>query len=249
MRAATTSTGCFPDDVPGPAGPRPLPPADAVLRAGGDRGRREPGDHRRARLRRAAGSASSTRPSREVDRITSSRGPGQRGRARATASASRPDIVVSDLGVPQTVLRLLRDVGVGHRVRRRIAEHPLRPRAAAVGQPRACTSRPATLAEADNPGRGRRSRACTGGPKDLDYAAPALPARDLSCAASPAGRTCCRRSTASGTRRARRAGSHIVGVEEFAAPRRLFSPDEWRRVKARLHRATCCPSGRATRRT
>jgi phytoene dehydrogenase-like protein len=26
--------------------------------------------------------------------------------------------------------------------------------------------------------------------------------------------------------------SHIVGVEELAAPRRVFSPDEWRRVKA-----------------
>jgi beta-carotene ketolase (CrtO type) len=27
------------------------------------------------------------------------------------------------------------------------------------------------------------------------------------------------------------AGSHIVGVEEFAAPRRLFSSDRWREIK------------------
>lgn len=30
------------------------------------------------------------------------------------------------------------------------------------------------------------------------------------------------------------AGSHIIGVEEFSAPRRLFSPDQWREVKERF---------------
>ena len=93
---------------------------------------------------------------------------------------------------------------------------------------------PRYLAELDNPGVGAQPRLYWG-PKDLDYLhlryQPEIFTRGFA-----SRRTCCARSTACGTRPARPAGSHIVGVEEFSAPRRRFSPSAVARDQATLHR-------------
>jgi len=227
MRAATTSTGCFPDDVPGLQGlvhclPLTLSFEPAAIAVGGSQAITDAlvSAGRRMGVEYATSS--------DVDRIVV-----EDGRAVAVELASgervATDLVVSDLGVPQTVLRLLRDVDVDHRVRRRIGNiHYDRGQLlwanVAVHEP------PAYAAEADNPGVGAQPRLYWG-PKDVD-------ALTLRYQAEIYLRGFARRpyvlssvdSLWDETRAP--AGRHIVGVEEFAAPRRLFSPDEWRRVKA-----------------
>jgi phytoene dehydrogenase-like protein len=166
----------------------------------------------------------------EVDRITIANGRAT-GVELVDGSRVAAGLVVSDLGLAQTVLRFLRDARVDHRLRRRIANiHYDRGQLLwanlAIHQP------PAYLAEAENPGVGAQPRLYWG-PKDLDYLHLRYqPEIFLNGFAGRPYVLCSVDSLWDQTRAP--AGSHIVGVEEFSAPRRRFSAAEWRAVKQRF---------------
>jgi beta-carotene ketolase (CrtO type) len=226
IRASTTSTGCFPDDVPGLQGlihclPLTLslePPAIAI---GGSQaitdalvaaGRRLGVDYE---------------TNREVDRIVIE---GNRATAVELADGSQieADLVISNLGLPITVLRLLRELGVEAALRRRIGNiHYDRGQLfwanLAIHEP------PQYAAEVDNPGVGAQPRLYWG-PKDLDYLSLRYqPEIYLNGFASRPYVLCSVDSLWDETRAPD--GSHIVGVEEFAAPLRNFSGAQWREIK------------------
>ncbi len=226
IRAATTSTGCFPDDVPGLQGlihclPLTLsfePPAiatggsqaitDALVAAG-----------RRLDVQYETNC--------EVDRILVQ---GNRATAVELTDGTRiaAELVISNLGLPLTVLRLLRELGVEAALRRRIGNiHYDRGQLfwanLAIHEP------PRYAAEVDNPGVGAQPRLYWG-PKDLDYLGLRYQSEIyLNGFASRPYVLCSVDSLWDDTRAP--AGSHIVGVEEFAAPRRTFSGAQWREIK------------------
>ena len=229
----TTSTGCFPDDVPGLQGlvhclPLTLSFEPAAIAVG-----RQPGDHRRADGRGPPARVEYATSS-EVDRISSRTAAPSRS-SSASGERIATDLVVSDLG--------------------RAADGPA-PAARRRGRPTASggASRTSTTTAAScsgptsrstsrrvprrgrQPRRRERSRACTGARRTSTTLHAALPGRDLPGRLRAAAVRAVARSTACGTRRARRAGSHIVGVEEFAAPRRLFAPERLAPRQAALHR-------------
>jgi phytoene dehydrogenase-like protein len=229
MRAATTSTGCFPDDVPGLQGlihciPLTLSFEPAAIAVGGSQA-----------ITDALVSAGRKRgveyvTSSEVDRIVTEHG-------RATGvelpdgARIDADLVVSDLGLGQTVLRLLRDVEIGAGLRRRIANinydrGQLLWANVAVHEP------PEYVAERDNPGVGSQPRLYWG-PKDLDYLLLRYQPEIFVHGFAERPYVLCSVDSLWDQTRAP-AGRHIVGVEEFSAPRRRFSESEWRAVKDRF---------------
>ncbi len=229
MRAATTSTGCFPDDVPGLQGlihclPLTLSFEPAAIAVGGSQAIT---DALVAAGRRLGVTYLS---SSEVDRIVVS---GNRAVAVELTDGSRvaTELVVSDLGLSQIVLRLLRDTPVDERLRRRIANVHY-DRGQLMWANLALREPPHYRAEVDNPGVGAQPRLYWG-PKDLDYLhlgyQPEIFTRGF---ASRPYVLCSVDSLWDETRAP--AGSHIVGVEEFSAPRRRFSTDEWRAIKERF---------------
>jgi len=229
MRAATTSTGCYPDDVPGLQGllhvlPLTLSFEPAAIAIGGSQAITDAlmSAGRKLGVTYLSGA--------EVDRVVVA---GERASAVELADGSRIDteLVVSGLGLPQTVLRLLRDVPVEAELARRLRNinydrGQLLWANIAIGEP------PRYVADAANPGVGEQPRLYWG-PKDLDYLTLRYQAEIFTNGfASQPYVLCSVDSLWDGTRAP--AGSHIVGVEEFAAPRRLFSGDRWREIKGRF---------------
>jgi phytoene dehydrogenase-like protein len=139
---------------------------------------------------------------------------------------------VSDLGCAQTVLRLLRDARVDERVRRRISNIHY-DRGQLLWANLAIHEPPRYVAEQDNPGVGQQPRLYWG-PKDLDYLhlryQPEIFIRGF---ASRPYVLCSVDSLWDATRAPD--GSHLVGVEEFSAPSRLFSRGDWRTIKERFN--------------
>ena len=226
MRAAATSTGCFADDVIGLQGLIHVVPlalsfeapaiaigasqsiSDALVAAG-----------------RKLGVDYFSRS--EVDEILVScdRATGIRLKSGDTVAAS---VVVSGLGLPQTVLRLMRTVKVNERIAHRLKNiHYDR------GQlfwANVALHEPPRYAAADtNPEVGPQPRLLWG-PKDPDYLATRYQP-EIYLKGHPdriyAFTSC---DTLWDPSRAP-AGKHLVGVEEFAAPRRLFSSSEWHHIK------------------
>ena len=151
MRAATTSTGCFPDDVPGLQGlihclPLTLSFEPAAIAVGGSQAITD------ALVSAGRKLGVAVRDPRPRSTGSSSRTGAPPASSSSDGARIEADLVVSDLGLAQTVLRLLRDVDVDGRLRRRIAQHPLRPGPAAVGQPRAPRTAPLPR-RARQPGR------------------------------------------------------------------------------------------------
>ena len=229
MRAATTSTGCYPDDVPGLQGllhvlPLTLSFEPAAIAIGGSQAITDAlmSAGRKLGVTYLSGA--------EVDRVVVA---GERASAVELADGSRIDteLVVSGLGLPQTVLRLLRDVPVEAELARRLRNinydrGQLLWANIAIGEP------PRYVADAANRGVGQQPRLYWG-PKDLDYLTLRYQAEIFTNGfASQPYVLCSVDSLWDGTRAP--AGSHIVGVEEFAAPRRLFSGDRWREIKGRF---------------
>ncbi len=139
------------------------------------------------------------------------------------------DLVVSGLGLSCTALRLLRDLELNRTLRRRI-ENIHYDRGQLLWANLAIHEPPGYLAELDNPGVGMQPRLYWG-PKDLDYLALRYQSEIyLHGFASRPYVLCSVDSLWDDTRAPE--GSHIVGVEEFAAPRRAFSPERWRAIKA-----------------
>jgi phytoene dehydrogenase-like protein len=135
---------------------------------------------------------------------------------------------VSGLGLPQTVLRLLRDTDIDPDLVRRIRNIHY-DRGQLLWANLAIHEPPAYRADADNPGVGRQPRLYWG-PKDLDYLALRYQPEIFTGGFASRPYVLCSVDSLWDESRAP-AGSHIVGVEEFAAPRRMFSDSAWREIK------------------
>ncbi len=229
MRATTTSTGCFPDDVPGLQGlvhclPLTLSFEPAAIAVGGSQAITDAlvSAGRKRGVEYLTGS--------EADRIVVSNG---RASGVELAGGGRIDAgtVVSNLGLPQTVLRLLRDLPLDGRLRRRL-ENIHYDRGQLFWANLAIHEPPQYLAESGNPGVGTQPRLYWGA-RDIDYLTlryqPEIYLRGF------ASRPYVLSSVDSvwdGSRAP--AGRHIVGVEEFAAPRRMFTAEQWRELGERF---------------
>lgn len=226
MRAAATSTGCFGDDVIGLQGLIHVMPlalaceapaiaigasqsiSDALVAAG-----------------RKLGVDYFSRS--EVDEILVSgdRATGIRLKSGDTVAAS---LVVSGLGLPQTVLRLMRTIKISERIAHRLKNiHYDRGQLfwanVALHEP------PRYAAAETNPEVGPQPRLLWG-PKDPDYLATRYQPEIYLKGHSDRVYALTSCDTLWDPSRAP-AGKHLVGVEEFAAPRRLFSSSEWHDVK------------------
>lgn len=229
MRAATTSTGCFPDDVPGLQGlihclPLTLSFEPAAIAVGGSQAITDA----LVAAGRKLGAEYAT--SSEVDRITVS---GNRATGVELTDGSRVSarLVISDLGLGHTVLRLLRDEQVEDRLRQRIRNIHY-DRGQLLWANLALHEPPRYLAERDNPGVGVQPRLYWG-PKDLDYLHLAYQPEIFMRGFASRPYVLCSVDSLWDHSRAP-AGSHIIGAEEFTAPRRRFSPADWRTVKQRF---------------
>jgi beta-carotene ketolase (CrtO type) len=226
MRAAATSTGCFGDDVIGLQGLIHVMPlalsfeapaiaigasqsiSDALVAAG-----------------RKLGVDYFSRS--EVDEILVSgdRATGIRLKSGDTVAAS---LVVSGLGLPQTVLRLMRTIKISERIAHRLKNiHYDRGQLfwanVALHEP------PRYAAAETNPEVGPQPRLLWG-PKDPDYLATRYQPEIYLKGHSDRVYAFTSCDTLWDPSRAP-TGKHLVGVEEFAAPRRLFSSSEWHDVK------------------
>ncbi len=229
MRASTTSTGCFPDDVPGLQGlihclPLTLSFEPAAIAIGGSQAITD------ALVSAGRKLGVSYETSCEVDRITV-----QGGRATGVeltdGSRISAELVVSDLGCAQTLLRLLRDVEVGGRVRRRV-QNIHYDRGQLLWANLAIHEPPRYVADAANPGVGHQPRLYWG-PKDLDYLHLRYQPQIFLEGFAARPFVLCSVDSLWDTTRAPQ-GRHIVGVEEFSAPRRAFADADWRGIKDRF---------------
>ncbi|MEI2765591.1 MAG: NAD(P)/FAD-dependent oxidoreductase [Dermatophilaceae bacterium] len=163
----------------------------------------------------------------DVDRIVVD---GGRAVGVTTSDGTRVDapVVVSDLGMPQTYLRLLRDYDIGDKIRHRL--HNINyDRGQVLWGGVALHEQPQYLAENVNPGVGSQPRLYTG-PKDPEYLASKWQheifllgvSQRLSGLTAPD-------SIWDPSRAAD--GKHMIMVEEFTAPARFFSAREWGRIR------------------
>ncbi len=168
--------------------------------------------------------------SSEVDRIVVEHG---RAVAVELAGGARiaAELVVSDLGLGQTVLRLLRDIELDAGLRRRIGNINY-DRGLLLWANVALNEPPRFLAERDNPGVGSQPRLYWG-PKDLDYLHLRYQPEIFLNGFAERPYVLCSVDSLWDTTRAPD-GLHIMGVEEFSAPHRRFSDGEWRAIKDRF---------------
>jgi phytoene dehydrogenase-like protein len=140
-------------------------------------------------------------------------------------------VVVSGLGIPQTVLRLLDGHEIDERLRHRISNIHY-DRGQLIWANLALHEPPRYLAAETNPEVGPQPRLYWG-PKDPDYIA--LRYQPEVFLRGHAERLFVLTSvdTLWDPSRAPE-GKHLVGVEEFAAPRRMFSAEEWVAIKTRF---------------
>ena len=229
MRAATTSTGCYPDDVPGLQGllhvlPLTLSFEPAAIAVGGSQAITD------ALMSAGRKMGVSYENSAEVDRIVTE---GGRATAVELADGSRLEagLVVSGLGLPQTVLRLLRDTDVDESLSRRIRNIHY-DRGQLLWANLAIAEPPRYVAEEANPGVAEQPRLYWG-PKDLDYLTLSYQPEIFTQGFARRPYVLCSVDSFWDETRAP-PGGHIVGVEEFSAPRRMFSRPEWRQIKERF---------------
>jgi beta-carotene ketolase (CrtO type) len=226
MRAAATSTGCFGDDVIGLQGLIHVMPLALSFEAPAIAiGASQSISDSLVSAGRKLGVDYFSRS--EVDEILVSgdRATGIRLKSGDTVGAS---VVVSGLGLPQTVLRLMRTVKVNERIAHRLKNiHYDR------GQlfwANVALHEPPRYAAADaNPEVGPQPRLLWG-PKDPDYLATRYQPEIYLKGHSDRVYAFTSCDTLWDPSRAP-AGKHLVGVEEFAAPRRLFSSGEWHDIK------------------
>ncbi len=226
MRAATTSTGAYPDDVIGLQGlvhvlALTLSLEPAAIAVGGTGAITEA----LVSAGRRRGVEYHTHAPVEEIVVESGRATGVRLGDGATVGA---DVVVSGLGMPQTVLDLLPEGSapsrVAHRLRNihfdrgqliwaNVAVHELPDYAAKTGDDRV----------------GPQPRLYWG-PKDPDWLATRYQADIMTRGYSSRAFALTSADTIWDPGRAP-AGEHLVGLEEFTAPLRLFDRDGWRRIE------------------
>ena len=231
MRAATTSTGCFGDDTPGLQGlahnlPLVLSFEPAAIPIGGSQAISD------ALISAGRKRGVEYHTSAEVARILV-KGTRAAGIELRDGSIVEADLVVSSLGVPQTVLRLLDDVEISPRITERIRNiHYDRGQLlwanVAVHEP------PEYAAAANNPGLGPQPRLYWG-PKDPDHYATRYKAEIYLDGLSRRTFALTSVDTLWDPGRAPD-GKHVVGVEEFAAPIRLFDRAQWADIERRFAR-------------
>ena len=244
IRAATTSTGCFPDDVPGLQGlihclPLTLSFEPAAIAVGGSQAITDA-------LVSAGGKLGVTyATSSDVDRIIVE---GERATGVELADGSRisADLVISDLGLPQTVLRLLRDTPVDPRLRRQIGNINY-DRGQLLWANLAIHEPPQYLADARQSGDGSPAAAVLGAEGSRLPASP-LSAGDLpERLREPPVRAVLRRQPLGRDPRSR-GQPHRRGRGVRRARGGASRPNSGARSRMGSSR-TCCASGSATRRT
>ena len=245
MRASTTSTGCFADDVPGLQGlvhclPLTLSFEPAAIAVGGSQAITDALVAAGRQLGVDVRDLARGRPDHRV------REPRHRGRAqrrfagRRRRRDQRPRACAD--GAAAATATSARLTGL----QRRIAQHPLRPRASSCGPTSRSTSRRVTSPKRTTPAW-VPSPACTGVPRISTTCTSATSPRS-SLAASRGGPTCCARSTACGIGRGRRRAA-TSSASRSSPPRGGCSgPASGARSRPRSP-TTCCASGHAMPRT
>ncbi|WP_103663003.1 NAD(P)/FAD-dependent oxidoreductase [Microbacterium sp. CJ77] len=231
MRAGVTSTGCYPDDVPGLQGfvhnlalVLSLEPAaiaiggtgaitSALVKAGRMRG-----------VRYFTGT--------RVDEIVQDGG-------RATGIRLEDgtfvgaDVVVSDLGLPQTVLQLLRHGEVAERIRHRL-RNVVYDRGQLVWA-NVVTHEAPDYAGTTGVGEAGSQPRLYWGPKDPDWFATRYQAHIFAEGISPRMLMLSSTDSQWDTTRAPD-GLHITGIEEFTAPARFFDEAGWAHLEREFER-------------
>jgi beta-carotene ketolase (CrtO type) len=138
------------------------------------------------------------------------------------------DLVVSGLGLPQTVLRLMRGVKVNERIVHRLKNIHY-DRGQLFWANIALHEQPRYAAAERNSEVGPQPRLLWG-PKDPDYLATRYQPEIYLQGHADRVYAFTSVDTLWDTSRAP-AGKHLVGVEEFAAPRRLFNGQQWHDIK------------------
>lgn len=226
MRATPTSSGCFADDVPGLQGIvhyialtlsfEPVAIAkggtqsitDALVSAGKKMG-----------IQYFSG--------QEVDRVMVEGGEAK-GVVLSDGTLVSARLVVSDLGVPQTVFRMLRDHKFDDKTTHRVRNIHY-DRAQILWGNVAVHELPKYIAEADNPGVGNQPRLYIG-PKDPDYYATKYQ-HEIFMLGFPTQLFLLTAPDSIWDRTRAPEGKHTILIEDFSAPSRLFSPREWMRLR------------------
>jgi phytoene dehydrogenase-like protein len=226
MRAATTSTGAFPDDVIGLQGlvhvlalTLSLEPAaiavggtgavtDALVSAGRRRGVEYYTHEPVAAIVRSGTRATGIR--------------------LASGSVVAADLVISGLGAPQTILELLPDLPLPQRVAHRLRNIHF-DRGQLIWMNVAVHELPDYSAANSDTAVGEQPRLYWG-PKDPDWLATRYQAEIMTKGYSSRSFAFSSADTIWDPSRAP-AGEHLVGLEEFTAPLRLFEREDWKRIE------------------
>ncbi|HJN41292.1 MAG TPA: NAD(P)/FAD-dependent oxidoreductase [Anaerolineales bacterium] len=137
-------------------------------------------------------------------------------------------LVVSDLGVPQTLLRLLKDVHISDKILHRVRNVHY-DRSQILWGNVAVHELPTYSAEAQNPGIGSLPRLYWG-PKDPDYLATRYQ-HEIFMLGFPQQLYILTAPDSVWDHTRAPEGSHTILIEDFSAPSRMFSPREWGRLK------------------
>ncbi|GAA1032200.1 NAD(P)/FAD-dependent oxidoreductase [Virgisporangium ochraceum] len=226
MRAATTSTGCYGDDVPGLQGlvhvlglTLSLEPAaiaiggtqaitDALVSAGRRRGVEYFGKAPVTGILTRNGRASGIR--------------------LASGDVVEADLVVSGLGLPQTLLTLASGVSLPRRTANRLRNvHYDRGQLAWINV--AVHEAPDYASAVGDPGVGAQPRLYWG-PKDPDWLGSRYQAEIFTRGHSSRFFALSSTDTLWDPSRAPE-GKHVVGVEEFVAPLRFFDRQQWKAIE------------------
>lgn len=226
MRAATTSTGCYGDDVPGLQGlvhvlalTLSLEPAaiaiggtqaitDALIAAGRRRGVEYFSHSPVAEILTRGGRASGVR--------------------LESGDVIQADLVVSGLGLPQTLLTLASSVRLPRQTENRLRNvHYDRGQLAWINV--AVYDPPDYASYVGEPGVGAQPRLYWG-PKDPDWLGTRYQAEIFTRGYSSRFFAMSSTDTLWDPGRAPE-GEHLVGVEEFVAPLRFFDRDGWKRIE------------------
>ena len=226
MRATPTSGGCFPDD---PMGLQSLVHVMGLVLSFEAAAIAKGGTQAITDALVSAGRKLGVEyfTAHEVDRILVE-GEQATGVQLADGSRISAPLVVSDLGAPQTFLRLLRDQTISDRIAHRLRNIHY-DRGQILWGNVAMHELPKYNADVMNQGVGTQPRLYTGA-KDPDYLATKYQ-HEIFVLGFPQQLYVLTAPDSIWDRTRAPEGDHTVLIEEFTAPARLFSPREWGRLK------------------
>ena len=226
MRAGTTSTGCYGDDVPGLQGlvhvlGLTLSLEPAAIAVGGTQAITDAlvGAGRRRGVEYHTHDG--------IEEILTDRGRAT-GIRLSSGDVVDADVVVSALGLPQTLLQLLPSAGLERRTANRLRNIHY-DRGQLVWANVAVHEAPDYASYVGDPEVGPQPRLYWG-PKDPDWLATRYQAEIMTKGYSSRAFALTSTDTLWDPSRAPE-GRHLVGVEEFTAPLRLFGTDDWKRIE------------------